>query len=274
MKSRKLTIGIVAVAIVFGACNKIPHTGSVKLKNQLDSLSYALGFFEAESWKKKFEQIPFDTIDYKQVALAFKNSKLLDNYIDFRKKQFDTIDIEMFQKGFFNEVAFNKSYFTDMTADVYIRKIFQNVKTRKDSLKRIQGKKNLEKGKVFLEENAKKEGVISLESGLQYKIIKEGNGPVPLASDLVKCTYHGTLIDGTVFNSSIEKGDTATFRVTGVIKGWKEALQLMPTGSKWQLYVPDSLAYGSKGAGDNIGPNETLIFDIELIDIVQKDQKK
>jgi FKBP-type peptidyl-prolyl cis-trans isomerase len=269
MKSRKLTIGIVAAAIVFGACNKIPHTGSAKLRTQLDSLSYALGFFEAKSWKKKFEQIPFDTIDYKQVALSFKNSKLLDNYIDFRKKQFDTIDTEMFKKGFFNEVAFSKSYFTDMTADAYIRKIFQTVKARKDSLKLIQGQKNMEKGQAFLEENAKKEGVISLESGLQYKIITEGNGLVPKANDRVKCIYHGTLIDGTVFES-----DTATFRVTGVIKGWQEALKLMPAGSKWQLYIPSILAYGAKGAGNDIGPNETLIFDIELIDIIDKDQKK
>jgi FKBP-type peptidyl-prolyl cis-trans isomerase FklB len=118
------------------------------------------------------------------------------------------------------------------------------------------------------EENKQKEGVITLESGLQYKIITTGNGAIPKSTDSVKCHYEGRLINGMVFDSSYRRGEPAVFPVNGVIAGWVEALQLMPVGSKWQLYIPSELAYGSHGAGQSIGPNETLIFDIELLDIV------
>ena len=123
-------------------------------------------------------------------------------------------------------------------------------------------------GEKFLAENKDKEGVVTLPSGLQYKILKEGNGPKPKASDTVKCHYEGRLIDGTVFDSSIRRGEPAEFPVGGVIQGWVEALQLMPVGSKWQLYIPSEMAYGSHGAGQAIGPDETLIFDVELLAIV------
>ncbi len=127
--------------------------------------------------------------------------------------------------------------------------------------------KNVQQGEQFLKENSSKEGVITLPSGLQYKILTEGNGPKPKATDKVTTHYHGTLIDGTVFDSSVERGQPATFPVNGVIQGWVEALQLMPTGSKWKLFVPSQLAYGSRGASELIGPNTTLIFDVELIAI-------
>lgn len=130
------------------------------------------------------------------------------------------------------------------------------------------GKNNLEEGLLFLAENAKKEGVIELPSGLQYKILAEGDGDLPTATDQVKCHYHGTLIDGTVFDSSVERGQPATFPVNGVIQGWIEALQLMPSGSKWRLFIPSELAYGERGAGGAIGPNTALIFDVELLEIV------
>ena len=126
----------------------------------------------------------------------------------------------------------------------------------------------LEAGKAFLEENKKKEGVVVLPSGLQYKILTAGNGPKPKASDTVKCHYEGRLINGQVFDSSVRRGEPAEFPVGGVIQGWVEALQLMPVGSKWQLYIPSNLAYGTHGAGQSIGPNETLIFDVELLAIV------
>ncbi|MCY1634362.1 MULTISPECIES: FKBP-type peptidyl-prolyl cis-trans isomerase [Marinifilum] len=126
----------------------------------------------------------------------------------------------------------------------------------------------IEAGKKFLAENAKKEGVTALESGLQYEIITEGNGDLPKGTDSVKCHYHGTLIDGTVFDSSVNRGEPATFPVNGVIAGWVEALQLMPVGSKWKLYVPSDLAYGAQGAGNLIGPHTTLIFEVELLEIV------
>lgn len=131
-----------------------------------------------------------------------------------------------------------------------------------------EGKENLEAGSKFLQENRKKEGVIELPSGLQYKVLKEGEGEMPKASDKVKCHYHGTLIDGTVFDSSVQRNEPAVFPVNGVIRGWVEALQLMPVGSKWQLYVPSDLAYGQKGAGGAIGPNTTLVFDVELLEII------
>ncbi len=135
----------------------------------------------------------------------------------------------------------------------------------------LQNKQNgakIEEGKAFLAENAKKETVTELESGLQYEILVEGNGPVPKADDQVKCHYHGTLIDGTVFDSSYDRGEPAVFPVNGVIQGWIEALQIMPVGSKWKLYIPSELAYGDRGAGQAIAPHSTLIFDIELLEIV------
>lgn len=122
-------------------------------------------------------------------------------------------------------------------------------------------------GEAFLVENAKKEGVVVLESGLQYEILNDGKGERPSAEDSVKCHYHGTLIDGTVFDSSVQRGEPAVFPVNGVIQGWVEALQLMNEGSKWRLYIPSNLAYGTRGAGGVIGPNATLIFDVELLAI-------
>lgn len=131
-----------------------------------------------------------------------------------------------------------------------------------------QGSIALEAGEKFLADNRQKEGVVTLPSGLQYKIIETGHGIIPKASDTVRCHYEGRLINGEVFDSSYRRGEPAEFPVGGVIQGWVEALQLMPVGSKWQLYIPSDLAYGARGAGQSIGPNETLIFDIELIDIV------
>jgi len=131
-----------------------------------------------------------------------------------------------------------------------------------------QAGKAIEAGKKFLEENAKKEGVTTTESGLQYEVITEGKGEAPKGTDSVKCHYHGTLIDGTVFDSSVNRGEPATFPVNGVIGGWIEALQLMPVGSKWKLYVPSDLAYGAQGAGNLIGPHTTLIFEVELLEVV------
>ncbi len=127
--------------------------------------------------------------------------------------------------------------------------------------------KNLVVGKKFLEENAKKDGVKTLDSGLQYKVLIKGDGDIPKADSTVVAHYEGRLINGKVFDSSIKRGSPATFPVSGVIKGWQETLKLMPTGSKWQVYIPANLAYGEKGAGGSIGPNEALIFDIELISI-------
>ena len=127
---------------------------------------------------------------------------------------------------------------------------------------------NIAKGKAFLEENAKKEGIITLPSGLQYEVITEGNGKKQSATDRVKCHYEGTLIDGTLFDSSIKRGQPAVFGVNQVIKGWVEALQLMSEGSKWRLFIPSELGYGAQQAGEMIPPHSTLIFEVELIEVL------
>jgi len=132
-------------------------------------------------------------------------------------------------------------------------------------LNKEKGDANLKAGQGFLEENKKKPGVVALPSGLQYEILVEGQGARPVATNKVTCHYHGTLIDGTVFDSSVRRGQPATFPLNGVIKGWTEGVQLMPTGSKWRFYIPPHLAYGDRQVSAQIGPNSTLIFDVELI---------
>ena len=144
------------------------------------------------------------------------------------------------------------------------------LRTETEAKRKVAGEKNSVDGAKFLEENKSKEGVITLPSGLQYKVVKQGDGATPASDDTVRTHYRGTLIDGTEFDSSYKRGEPAEFAVTGVIKGWTEALQLMKVGSKLQLYVPPTLAYGERGAGANIGPNSTLIFDIELVSIKPK----
>lgn len=130
------------------------------------------------------------------------------------------------------------------------------------------GSINQKEGEDFLQKNKQNEGVVELESGLQYQVITEGNGAKPKLTDKVKCHYHGTLLDGTIFDSSVQRNQPAVFPVNGVIKGWIEALQLMNTGSKWKLFIPSDLAYGEHGTGSSIGPKATLIFEVELLDIV------
>lgn len=128
---------------------------------------------------------------------------------------------------------------------------------------------NKKAGEEFLSINKGRAGVVTLPSGLQYQVLQQGNGEKPKATDKVKCHYHGTLINGTVFDSSVERGTPAVFGVNQVIPGWVESLQLMPVGSKWRLFIPSNLAYGENGAGEMIEPNSTLIFDVELLDIVK-----
>ena len=149
-----------------------------------------------------------------------------------------------------------------------MRKYMEAEKKKAEENKILYGD-NIEKGENFLAENGKREGVVTTTSGLQYEIIKKGNGATPTANDKVRVHYHGTLIDGTVFDSSIDRGEPAEFGVSQVIKGWTEALQLMPVGSKWKLYIPYDLAYGDKEVSEEIKPYSTLIFEVELLDIVK-----
>jgi FKBP-type peptidyl-prolyl cis-trans isomerase len=143
-------------------------------------------------------------------------------------------------------------------------------KSKVEAKNQVAGEANKKAGDAFLAANKTKDGVVTLPSGLQYKIITQGTGPKPTASDTVICNYRGTLIDGKEFDASSKHGGPATFPVSGVIKGWTEALQLMPVGSKWQLFIPPDLAYGTAGAGSDIGPSSTLIFEVELVSIKGK----
>lgn len=145
---------------------------------------------------------------------------------------------------------------------------FSELEKKMQQKNQAVGSKSAEEGITFLEQNGKKEGVISLDSGLQYEVINTGEGEKPSNDSTVKTHYHGTLINGEVFDSSVQRGQPAEFPVNGVIAGWTEALQLMSVGSKWRLFVPSYLAYGERGAGGQIGPNTTLIFEVELLDIV------
>lgn len=151
-----------------------------------------------------------------------------------------------------------------------IQKYFQAMAERQREEAQKMGEVNEAAGKAFLDENGKRIEVKTLPSGLQYEVLKEGDGPTPSANDQVTVHYTGKLIDGTVFDSSVDRGEPATFGVTQVIPGWVEALQLMKAGSKWRLFIPSALAYGPNGAGNIIGPNSTLIFDVELINVVGK----
>ena len=145
---------------------------------------------------------------------------------------------------------------------------FEEINTRMQAKEAEKHQEQAGAGEAFLVENAKKDGITVTASGLQYEVITQGTGAVPTATSKVKTHYHGTLVDGTVFDSSVNRGQPIDFPVNGVIAGWTEALQLMPVGSKWRLYVPHNLAYGERGAGASIAPFSTLIFDVELIEIV------
>ena len=198
-----------------------------KLNNEIDSVSYSLGVNIGENIKTQFPNI-----DIKNFEAAIKD--VLD---DSKEPTVSGADA---QKKI-------QEYFSKQQA-----KASESV---------------VEEGRKFLAANSKKENVVSLESGLQYEVIKTGKGAKPTLNDQVTTHYHGTLIDGTVFDSSVERGQPASFPVSGVIKGWTEALQLMSVGSKWRLFVPHGLGYGERGAGPQIGPYSTLIFEVELISI-------
>ncbi len=170
------------------------------------------------------------------------------------------LDVESFVQAFTGVMNQTNPSMSPQEANQVIQDFFSQ--KQDDMLTR-----NLEAGQAFLAANRIKENVVSLPSGLQYEILTDGNGVKPKATDKVKCHYHGTLIDGTVFDSSLQRGQPAVFGVSQVIRGWVEALQLMSVGSKWRLFIPSNLAYGEQGAGNSIEPNSALIFDVELLGI-------
>ena len=200
---------------------------NAELTTQIDSVSYSLGISVANNLKNS----GFESIETDAMASAF------------------------------NDVFSDKEVrITEDEANLLIQDYFLELSEKKSQ-------EATDEGSSFLIENAKKEGVITTSSGLQYEIISNGTGATPSESDKVTVHYHGTLLDGTVFDSSLDRGQPATFPVNGVIPGWVEALQLMNVGSKYKLYIPSDLAYGERGAGGAIGPNATLIFEVELLSI-------
>lgn len=198
-----------------------------ELKTHEDSLSYAVGVL----WGQNIKQQGLSDISGKVAGLGI-HDVLVDNALKM---------------------------------DIKLANEF--VKDHVNQKKEMDKTKNLTEGRIFLETNSNRKGVITLPSGLQYEVLTKGTGAKPTANDKVTVHYQGTLIDGTVFDSSVQRGQPATFPVTGVIKGWVEALQLMEVGSKWKLFIPADLAYGDRGAGAMIGPFATLVFEVELLGI-------
>jgi FKBP-type peptidyl-prolyl cis-trans isomerase FklB len=182
-------------------------------------------------------------------------------------KQGLSLDSAMLARGLRDGQTGAKTALTEDEMRAAVQQFQTQVRQKMQAAAQEQGSANRKTGEEFLAANKAKPGVVTLPSGLQYKILKEGDGPKPTASDTVKCNYVGTLINGKEFDSSSKHGGPASFPVSGVIKGWTEALQLMPVGSKWELYIPADLAYGDRGAGQDIGPGEALIFQIELLGI-------
>jgi FKBP-type peptidyl-prolyl cis-trans isomerase FklB len=186
------------------------------------------------------------------------------------RKQYVEVDTNILVRGLKDSLAGGKTLLTEDESRAVVAELQAEMRKKQEEKMAQAGEANLKEGQEFLAANKSKEGVVTLPSGLQYKILQAGTGPKPTTSDSVVCNYRGTLIDGKEFDSSYKRGQPATFPVSGVIKGWTEALQLMPVGSKWQLFVPAELAYGARGAGPGIGPNSTLIFEVELISIQGK----
>jgi len=187
-----------------------------------------------------------------------------------QKTQPTDIDIPSLMRGLKDSLQGNKTLLTVDQAVAALTQLQQKSQLEEANAMQQVSETNIKEGDAFLAANKAKEGVVTLPSGLQYKIITEGKGPKPAATDTVVCNYRGTLLNGKEFDSSYKRGQPASFPLNQVIKGWTEGVQLMPTGSKWQFYIPSALAYGTRGAGGDIGPNATLIFDIELISIQGK----
>ena len=187
------------------------------------------------------------------------------------KQQGVEIDADWLARGLRDALAGGKTMLTDEEIQTAMQELQQKLMGEQQKKMAEMAETNVKEGGEFLAANKEKEGVITLPSGLQYKVLTEGSGAIPTAEDTVSVHYTGKLTDGSVFDSSVERGTPATFGVTGVIKGWVEALQLMKVGSKWELFIPSDLAYGPTGKGPVIGPNAVLVFEVELLEIVAAD---
>nr|WP_298342242.1 FKBP-type peptidyl-prolyl cis-trans isomerase [uncultured Algibacter sp.] len=228
-----LSLGTVLLLLV--SCNK-NGVAQKPIKTELDSVSYAIGMDVAKNVKASF----------------------------------DDFDNDLFIQGFSNALDSTNMLLDETKAQQVIRAYFQKKQQEEASKRQEEAKANKEEGDKFLAENKTKDGVQTTESGLQYIVLKEGTGAKPTTTSKVKVHYHGTLIDGTVFDSSVDRGEPTEFGVTQVIKGWTEGLQLMKEGAKYKFFIPGDLAYGSNPRpGGKIKPNSTLIFDVELLEIVE-----
>jgi len=196
------------------------------------------------------------------------------NFGNGLRKQSIDVDPAILARGLRDSFSNGKTLLTEDESRAVLTQLQSEVRKRQQELAQQLGDANKKQGMAFLEANKTMDGVVTLPSGLQYKVLQEGTGPKPAPTDTVICNYRGTLLDSTEFDSSYKRGQPATFPVAGVIKGWTEALQLMSVGSKWQLFIPPELAYGERGFGGQIGPNATLIFEVELLSIQAKDIKK
>jgi len=233
MKLRTLFYAAALVLTVgVAGCQNSSKKGEIKLSSKTDSVSYALGVLIGENNKQQMKSAPGVDQLNKEIILAAFEKAFLGDSVQIKPEK----------------------------ANAAIQVFFANVS-------KGEGEKNLKAGEEFLASNKAKAGVVTLPSGLQYEIIKTGTGPKPKAEETVKCHYHGTTIDGKVFDSSVNRGEPATFAVNRVIPGWTEALQLMPVGSKWKLYIPAAMAYGEQSPSQDIKPNSTLIFEVELLGI-------
>jgi len=224
-----------------------------------------------------------DTTPSKKAEITLADLKTEDDKVSYSigysmgssfKKDALPMNLEVFEKGIKDGFAGGEQILNEEQINETMKTFQQKMRAQKqaETMARMEerkkaGEANKEKGQKFLEENKTKEGVVTLESGLQYKILKEGTGASPTATNTVKCHYKGTTIDGKEFDSSYKRGEPATFALDKVIKGWTEGLQLMKEGGQWQFFVPAELAYGARGAGEEIGPNEVLIFEVELLGI-------
>jgi len=227
---RNAIVGL--LCIVLAACQSNSQE-KTELKSQKDSVSYAIG------------------LDIGQRL----------------KQQSVNVDPDLVARGIRDVDSSAKRLLTEDQAQSVMNTFQQQLMAKRDSINKALGEKNKKDGEAFLAENKRKEGVTTLPSGLQYKVLESGTGKKPRPNQTVTVNYRGTLIDGTEFDDSYKRGKPVTFQVSGVIKGWTEALQLMPVGSKWQLFIPPDLAYGEQGAGEVIPPNSTLIFEVELLSI-------
>jgi FKBP-type peptidyl-prolyl cis-trans isomerase len=189
-------------------------------------------------------------------------------------KQAVDVDPNVMLRGLKDGLAGGKTQLTDDQATAALQEVTNQLRKQAQEKMQVTAEANKREGAAFLAANKAKDGVITLPSGLQYKVLKQGTGPKPGLTDTVVCNYRGTLINGTEFDSSYKRGQPVTFPINGVIKGWTEALPLMPVGSKWQLFIPAELGYGEHSPGPDIGPDSTLIFEVELLSIQDKTAQK